>query len=458
MLTFLSPTAFWALTALGLPLALHLWRRPPRTVKLGSLRYLDRLTRRRPRDLRWHELLLLAVRLLLLALLVLMLSRPHWRPAALDRPQRWILLDPVAAPAGESLNKLHTWQKDGYETRRLAAGFPPSIGAATGADQASSAAPDLWSLLREADAGLPSGSKLAVFTPGRLASLRGERPAISRRCQIDWVITPERGSVPPVQATAPRPQVRPITVLIVHDNSRIDDSRYLAAAVRAVAQVSGGSAQQTDWAFWLANEPVPEALAGRAKNLVTDAADSSPAAAPDTILGWILPQTDVPFGSGLPEPIRLWRRVPATMAPNEAILWTDGFGRPLLTRSGDGLHSRWRFFSRFNPAWTELPRTTALPAWLRSLLMPATNPLLFADPIRDLRLADPAQFPLAAPRTGTPDVLLPLQQNTPGLQGWCWLGAAILFCLERILSHRRRQTSPVPGGLSAKIAEPELAR
>ena len=177
MLTLLSPAGLWALAALGLPLALHLWRRPPRTVRLGSLRYLEQKVRRRPRDLRWRERLLLAVRLLLLTLLAFMLTRPHWRPAALDRPQHWVLLDPTAAPAGETFDRLRALNRAGYETHDLATGFPKLAGAFAGNSQGAARAPDLWSLLLEADAGLPAGSALAVFTPGRLAALRGDRPA-----------------------------------------------------------------------------------------------------------------------------------------------------------------------------------------------------------------------------------------------------------------------------------------
>ena len=76
MLQFLSPAGLWALTALALPLAIHLWRPPPRTVRLGSLRFLDNLPHRRIRNLRWREYPLLAARLALLAALALLLALP----------------------------------------------------------------------------------------------------------------------------------------------------------------------------------------------------------------------------------------------------------------------------------------------------------------------------------------------------------------------------------------------
>ena len=463
MPTLLSPAGLWALAALAVPLALHLWRRPPRTVRLGSLRYLERLSRNRPRDLRWHERLLLATRLLLLGFLALILARPHWRPGSLDRAQRWALLDPAAAPEGNALVRLHTLQTAGYETHLLAPGFPRR------ANVPFNGSPDLWSLLRELDAGLPAGSSLAVFTPGRLSSLRGERPALSR-CRVEWVITPALAAAPPAvpDAISPSPS---LTVLILHDAARADDSRYLAAAVRAVAQVTGRNIALTeraagesdipgthfDWVFWLADRSPPASLAAQATNLLADAEETSPDRV-DATPGWIVSQPDVAGAEALADPVRLWRRIPYPGISAGAVYWTDAFGHPLLTGSSDGTHRRWRFFSRFHPDWTDLPRTSAFPACLCAMLVPGSNAPLFADPIRDLRLADPAQLPAAAASLSTPAVSLPLPRQTPGLQGWCWLLAALLFGLERLLSRRRPSAALQKATPSADRVAPALAR
>ncbi len=489
MLTLLSPAGLWALAALALPLALHLWRRPPQTVRLGSLRYLERVTRHRPRDLRWRELVLLAVRLLLLALLALLLTRPHWRPPSFDRPQHWALIDPNAALQGDSLARLHALQTSGYETHALAAGFPPRGAGGTGTRAGGSLpAPDLWSLLREAEAGLPEGSSLAVFTPGRLASLRGDRPALSR-CRVEWVVTSESASTEP--GADPKPRAEPLKVVILHEAARSEDARYLEAAVRAVAQVSGRdiavkvadaaapeiAAWHADWAFWLSHRAPPESLAAKVANLLTDAEYDTP---PNPVADWIVPQPGVPGADATLN--RLWRRVPAQMRRNAAVFWTDGEGQPLLTlvvddgggtrpvngsfskQSGTSSEShpylgrgRWRFFSRFNPEWTDLPRTTALAAWLRAMLLPETNAPLFADPTHDLRRADPAQLPTLPAPAGARPVVLPLSRQTPGLQGWCWLLAAILFVLERLLSHRPRTALAVAASALAEQPATSLA-
>jgi hypothetical protein len=464
MLTLLSPAGLWALAALSIPLALHLWRRPPQTIRLGSLRFLARVSRRIPRDLRWHEQLLLAARLLLLALLALMLARPHWRPASEDRPQRWALIDPTGTPEGESLARLRAVQAAGYETHQLASGFPRG----TPAEHAGAPAPDLWSWLREADAGLPAGSALAVFTPGRLASLRGHRPFLPH-CRVEWVMTPENVGPAPIAPLSGG--AAPLHVLVLHDASRAEDARYLAAAVRAAGQISGsnvalteGNATQSgvaavrpaDWVFWLSAQPPPDDLASQATNLFSDVAGNE--TGQDAAPSWILPQPDVNGAAALAPPVRLWQRVIAPARSRDAVIWTDGFGQPLLTQSSQGSHRQWRFFSRFHPDWTDLPRTTALPAWLRGVLLPLTNAPLLADPAADHRLADPAQLPAAASSPMSESGALPLRRDTPGLQGWCWLLAAILFGIERGLSHWRRPDSVPEPALSLEQPEPELAR
>jgi hypothetical protein len=460
MLTLLSPAGLWALASLSIPLALHLWRRPPQTIRLGSLRFLERVSQRVPRDLRWRERLLLAARLLLLALLALMLTRPHWRPPSDDRPQRWALIDPMGTPEGGSLARLRAVQAAGYETHELV----PGLARGTPPARAGFPAPDFWSLLREVDAGLPAGSSLAVFTPGRLASLRGSRPSLPH-CRVEWVMT--AASVSPAPAAATSTAGTPLRVHILHDASRAEDARYLAAAVRAIGQVGGsaialteGNAAQTgsppglpaDWVFWLSAQPPPDVLASQATNLFSDAAGNE--LGEDTNPSWIVPQPDVNGADALAQTVRLWRRVSAPAQSRAAVFWTDGFGQPLLTRSSQGPHWQWRFFSRFHPDWTDLPRTTALPAWLRGILLPATDAPLLADPVHDHRLADPAQLPAATSSPQTQPVSLPLRRDTPGLQGWCWLLAALLFGVERGLSRWRRPER----ALRVQQPEPEFAR
>ena len=373
MITLLSPASLWTLAALALPLAIHLWRRPPRTVRWGSLRFLQTRARRW-QNLRWREIVLLLARVGLLASLALLLAHPIWRQPPSTRPQHRALLDPAAAPAGPSLDRLHALQSAGVETHLLTPAFP-SIHAPPA--DSSAPAPDLWSLLREADATLPAGSSLAVFSPGRISSLHGIRPSLAH-CRVEWIDTPAApatsDSPPTLTPTAP-----PLTVLILHDADRAEDARYVAAALRAVSEtdkrplavsvaLTTATTTSADWIFWLGALPVPPTVASHAAHLLSDAESS---ALTETLPSWIVAQPGVPGAAALGAPVRLWQRTPPTAG---SVLWTDGFGHPLLTRTDDTHGARWHFASRFNPAWNDLPLGTALPASLRALLAADNEP------------------------------------------------------------------------------------
>ncbi len=184
MLQLLSPLALLALAALALPAILHLWRPPPTTVRVGTLRFFTGPAVRRLTKLRWRERLLLAVRLLLLALLALLLAQPIWKKEPPTKPQRWALLEPGIVLQGDALKRWRELDAEGFETRALERGF--RIVSPTDERASEAGGSDVWSLLRELDARLPRGSRVAVFASDRVVSLRGERPAM-QHSQIEWV-------------------------------------------------------------------------------------------------------------------------------------------------------------------------------------------------------------------------------------------------------------------------------
>ncbi len=447
-MTLLNPAALWTLAALALPLAIHLWRRPPRTVRLGSLRFLQSRPRRL-QNLRWREYPLLLARLGLLTALAFLLARPVWRQPPPAHPARWALLDPAATPTGPSLDRLRALQSGGAETRLLAPGFPAVR--VPPADP-SAPAPDLWSLLREADATLSAGSSLAVFSPGRLASLHGVRPVLAH-LRVEWIDTPAVPAADP--PPAPTPSALPQTALILHDADRAADARYVAAALRAVSRIdqrpltvsvaltTTAPVASAAWIFWLSAQPVPPAVWTRATRLLDDAPSAAPA---DAVPGWIVPQ---PGTAALTPAVRLWRRVPPTAG---SVIWTDGFGQPLLTRTDDAHGTRWHFASRFHPAWNDLPLGSALPACLRTLLASGG---VVSSGNADRRLADPSQCEPSALAASLPPPALSGAETD--LRQPLWLLAAFLFCLERLLSHRQR--APLPASAAPGPAvEPVLAR
>src|SRR5438552_3766153 len=74
---FLSPYMLWGAAAAGIPLVLHLFFRSRyRTVPWAAMKFLLTSIEQTSRRLRFQELLLLIVRIMLLAVLALALARP----------------------------------------------------------------------------------------------------------------------------------------------------------------------------------------------------------------------------------------------------------------------------------------------------------------------------------------------------------------------------------------------
>ncbi len=259
-----------------------------------------------------------------------------------------------------------------------------------------------------------------------------------------------------------------VRVLILHAGDRAEDARSVAAAVRAVAAVTGkrfdlavrpldgsDAPAAADWVFWLGVPPVPDALANATPNLVIDAGTGLHDV-PATVEGWIAAPPGTPGAAVLSaSAVHLWRRTPAPLppAPADETIWTDSHGEPLLTLARSAHGRRWKFYSRFAPGWNDLPNTSALAAFLRDLLLPAPSTAP-ADPAHDRRLADPSQY-LPSLLSAPVPVRSPAQAAAPDavdLHWPLWLVAAALFVAERILSRR-----PARGSVNVPAAVPATA-
>ena len=117
----------------------------------------------------------------------------------------------------------------------------------------------------------------------------------------------------------------------------------------------------------------------------------------------------------------------------------------MLVRQPEGQGAFYRFSTRLNPAWSELPDSPALPALLLSLLQPdPTGPELARLNAHDQRRLDPAQLPLRASQGGR-KTLVPTAFRRLDLRPWAVLAAGLLLMLERWLARRRAAlTLPSP--------------
>lgn len=373
----LLPAGLTALTALAVPLAIHLTRRSAQQrTEFAALRWLDPKPRARSR-LRFDEQWLLAVRLLLLALVALWLARPALSGAA--DPTPW-----TAVVAGADLAAVPATG----ERRWLAPGFPP-LDRPVPAGRI-----PLASLLRQLDAELPVGVALTVVAPPVIDGVDAERPRLSRA--VTWRVagSPPRNAPPAAAATPPVP---PLVVRFAP--GRAAAVAYLHAAAQA----------------W---QPL-----GRAP-----AFDAGPASLPlppiSTGLVWLVP-------GPLPAAVDDWIRHGGTALLDAEVrgtpaatgtIWRDDTGAALVTEAPLGAGRIRQLTRRLAP--DALPQLLApdFPKHLRALFA--------APPSLPARVAA-SDF---APVTGGARYPMPARDVRP----WLALLVAGLLLVERWLATARR--------------------
>src|SRR5204863_214974 len=95
MFQFAHPAYLWGLFAIALPILVHLFnQRRPRPLSFGAIEFVLRSQRQRARRLRLRQIVLLALRCLLIAAVALALARPPLRPRGVQaaqgtRRRRW---------------------------------------------------------------------------------------------------------------------------------------------------------------------------------------------------------------------------------------------------------------------------------------------------------------------------------------------------------------------------------
>jgi hypothetical protein len=373
-LALLAPLGLAALASLLVPLLLHLARRTPqRRTEFAALRWLS--SRLRPRRrVRMEEPWLLLLRLLLVACIALLFARPVWTVRDAGTP--WVLVHPAI---GANAARAALADADDSEWRWLAPGFP-RIDSPLPTSSAS-----VSSLLREADAQLASGTRLAVLVPRILDGLDAERPRLARG--VRWIVVP--GARPAAQVSS---KPSPPLVLALRGAEAAPGRRYLRAAARAngwrLDEGAGGDAipAQARVVLWLDASAPPAALLDWARRGGT-----------------------------------LWLAAEApTPAPDMQVTWRDDDGTEVARRStlGGGQLLQWR--QPLRPEALPLLLEPEFPRDFAQVLPPAAS-----EPTR-------ADADAVRPRTGAAAYVPPPRP----LDAWLvWLALA-LFAAERFLATR----------------------
>ncbi len=380
-LSLLLPLGLAALAALVVPLVVHLIRQPPHDViDFAALRWLGERTLPR-RRLRFDDLVLLCVRLLLVASVAVLLAMP-----VLDRDPR-AARDRIAVVPGVDATALRASGSAG-DTVWLAPGFPS---VETPPPPASAS---MSSLVRELDAALAPAAKLHLVVPRTLDGLDGERIAVQRALEWQVVDTPVAAPDAAARSTA----TRTLAVRVAPEQAA--SARPLRAALAAW--------QTLEPDRWTLDEAGPDAGLPE----------------PGAWLAWLLPE--------LTPGVRAWieggGRALVIGGDEEAAgspAWRDADGTVLARRRAFGRGELVTLARPLDPARLPALLDAQFPQRLRGLFedaAPAPARAFSAD---------------AAPRDGA-------AASTPprfALDAWLILALVALFAIERVLATRRRNAA-----------------
>ncbi|MBX3593263.1 BatA domain-containing protein [Sphingomonas sp.] len=372
----LFPAGLAALIALAVPLLVHLRRRTEEVpIDFAALRWLDPLPRPR-RRIRFDDLLLLSVRLLLIAALALLLARPAVLGAENARAR--VLVAP-GVPA-EMARRIAGPEAD---AQWIAPDFP-SIDT-----RPPSGRVPLSSLIRQFDAELPRGAALTIVVPPVLDGVDAEPIRLTR--QAEWRIVK-------ADAVTQAPPATPAPALTVrHAPAQGEQVRYFRAAAAA-----WGAAPRFD------ADP-GDALPPRDHVLVW----LTPGPVPGRVTDWVARGGTALLGEGA----RV--AMPGATVP----LWRDGEGAPIVEGAPMGDGRLLRFTRPLVPAAIPDLFDAGFAERLRILLTPPAPAPARVDAARFAPVAGRAPYPLP-PRE---------------LTAWLAMLIAVLFVIERWLATRRHR-------------------
>jgi hypothetical protein len=456
LIQFLQPIWLWAITAVTVPLVIHLWNiREGRTLKVGSIALLTETARSQARSIRLSELLLLLLRCLLIILIALLLAGPMWLGSTTSGKQPgWILLPPanqqkVYAAFKQPIDSL---LKTGFRLHHFQADFPEAKLGDSGQPQPVS----YWSLLQLLNQKIPSGTPVYLFTDNQTGHFIGPRPATAldlhwftldlndtatRTVDVFRTNTDSSRSIiahtgsngtfyTATNSSSSAPADTSAINIYIYADTYAADAKYLQAALAAIRDFSqrrihtkllGTAAAlpaSADWLFWLSDKPMPQSAA-------THTLAYAAGQARERYGAIITPE----LTAGLETYRLIDNKHPLTP------LWTIADHSILLGRSTDN-EDHYEFNSRFNPQWNNLVWHEQFPTLMAAMILENRAKQAVSMATIDAQQLQPAKVEASA--------LLPKEQDAGGtpLLTICWLLAFCCLAAERWLSfHAKRRTA-----------------
>jgi len=220
--------------------------------------------------------------------------------------------------------------------------------------------------------------------------------------------------------------------VVIYTDKFATDAGYVKAAIDAVQQFSKRKITtvietnpsripaNTSWLFWLSAQPLPASVSAR--NIVAYQSGTV-----QNIQSWVRGDGAIAVNASQPG---LFKRI-TPVANNGEAVWRDGFGNAVLQKE-EGNTNLYRFYSRFDPAWNDLPWNSGFPQMMFSLLLHDNENAYTFQP-DDKRIIDEGQL---QPYIVKSNSHIQHAAASADLSPWCWLVAFVIFFIERVIASR----------------------
>jgi len=485
-MNFLNSIWLFALAALSMPVAIHLWNiKRGKTLKVGSISLITVSSQKKSRSLKLNDLLLLLLRCLLLALVAFVLAAPLLQRHNLSTVKGWVLIP--KEDLKESYQKfkppIDSLTKAGYEFHYFNKGFEKADFSKASADTTNykNTNASYWSLVQQLDGQIPSTLPVYLFTPNGATHFIGEKPQVSLALHWQtytsadsastWVekarltntneIQIAEGNSKPSGTIYTERTIRSgdqqTPFMVYTENGRLSvglknsnesvvvgtstwrfaicadknsrDAGYVKAALQSIVQFTkhkavikqyinaGQIPPRQDWVFWLSAKSISKQL--DCSNLFVYENGKIKISN-----SWISDE------SSSKQKIDLYRSITTDHNKGYSV-WKDGFDEPVLTLQKQGWTNNYHFYSRFDPAWSDLVWSDSFPKMLLKLIVgQPTEP----DRKYDRRVMDTKQvMPVI---NNDAHVSKKIIEHTD-LSHYLWLLLVLIFAVERWLAHNK---------------------
>ena len=447
-MNLLYPIGLLALTAILVPIIIHLWRiKQGKTFKVGSISLMGENAASNAKSLIISDWLLLLLRCLLLAILALILAEPFLKGKRLAKQGGWILIEQhkLKGTYQNHQKTIDSLLDKGFELHHLGVGFK-SLSLKDTSNTEVDSLPKLsyTALLKQANHQLPNQYPVWIFAPK--ARLGFDETLHKLHLKIHWQTSP-LDSLPSYPQTflnlnlkaqasdkaviyqrengPPAPAMR----VLLHSSNSLD-AKYVRAAINAIGNYLGQpisissqiSPQPLDAIFWLAESEIPNDVR---KNLKANAPlfryANGKVVNEDSFINF----GNTTFSNASSAKVLKKIAVKAT----GQTLWEDGFGEPLLTVQ----KQEYFFYSRFNPQWTDLVWKDEFVEVLFPLLYGKANTQFGFE--TEPSKAQINEQPIATFENTTNNIAL--RSPNIHLDQYLWMLAFLVFLVERLLTYRK---------------------